>query len=94
MKLKKVRLKDATIVTKTYEIPENVLALILGVEALIDTDKCLPETYMKEANIFLDKLKIMAGIKKTDYGLYAMTKMKHYYEVEYTEEFRNVDDNK
>ena len=90
MKLKSVPEEEATVITKTYEIPENVLRLILGIETLLEANRDLPEEYLKECCIFLNKLKTMAGLKESKYKLYAITQTMYYYKVKYTEEYREV----
>lgn len=49
-------------IIKTYKIPENILTLILGVEALVEQSDTLPIEYKKEGYAFLKKIKEMAGI--------------------------------
>lgn len=50
------------VIVKTYKVPENILTLILAVEALIEQSDTLPIEYKKEGYTFLKKIKTMAGI--------------------------------
>lgn len=54
-------------VTRTYRIQENVLALILGVEVLLEQEPSLPLEYRKEGYKFLKNVKKLAGLEEKEY---------------------------
>ena len=49
--------KEKETVTRTYRVQENVLTLILGVEAFLEQQPALPFEYRKEGYKFLKKIK-------------------------------------
>lgn len=57
-------------VTRTYRVPENILTLILGTEALLEQNVALPLEYRKEGYKFLKKIKTMAGLEEKEYQDY------------------------
>ena len=59
--------KKNEVVTRTYRVQENVLTLILGVEAFLEQQPPLPFEYRKEGYKFLKKIKTMAGLEEKDY---------------------------
>ena len=62
--------KKEKIVTRTYRVEENVLTLILGVEAFLEQQPLLPLEYRKEGYKFLKKIKTMAGFEEVAYKDY------------------------
>ena len=62
--------KKNEVVTRTYRVQENVLTLILGVEAFLEQQPPLPLEYRKEGYKFLKKIKTMAGLEEKDYSDY------------------------
>lgn len=64
---KKEEVKEKEVVTRTYRVQENVLTLILGVEALLEQQPTLPLEYRKEGYEFLKKIKTFAGIEEKKY---------------------------
>lgn len=54
-------------VTRTYRIQENVLALILGVEVLLEQEPSLPLECRKEGYKFLKNVKKLAGLEEKEY---------------------------
>ena len=62
--------KKNEVVTRTYRVQENVLTLILGVEAFLEQQPPLPFEYRKEGYKFLKKIKTMAGLEEKDYLYY------------------------
>ena len=62
--------KKNEVVTRTYRVQENVLTLILGVEAFLEQQPALPFEYRKEGYKFLKKIKTMAGLEEKDYSDY------------------------
>ena len=65
--------KKNEVVTRTYRVQENVLTLILGVEAFLEQQPPLPLEYRKEGYKFLKKIKTMAGLEEKDYFDYNIT---------------------
>lgn len=59
--------KEKETVTRTYRVQENVLTLILGVEAFLEQQPALPFEYRKEGYKFLKNIKTMAGLEEKDY---------------------------
>lgn len=59
--------KKNEVVTRTYRVQENVLTLILGVEAFLEQQPPLPLEYRKEGYKFLKRIKTMAGLEEKDY---------------------------
>lgn len=55
------------VVQRTYRVQENVLTLILGVEAFLEQQPPLPAEYRKEGYKFLKKIKTMAGLEEKAY---------------------------
>ena len=62
--------KKNEVVIRTYRVQENVLTLILGVEAFLEQQPPLPLEYRKEGYKFLKKIKTMAGLEEKDYSDY------------------------
>ena len=64
---KKEVVKEREEVTRTYRVQENVLTLILAVEALLEQQPSLPSEYKVEGYKFLKKIKTLAGIEEKAY---------------------------
>ena len=64
--------KKSEVVQRTYKVQENVLTLILGVEAFLEQQPALPLEYRKEGYKFLKKIKTMAGLEEEAYSDYDM----------------------
>ena len=62
--------KKNEVVIRTYRVQENVLTLILGVEAFLEQQPPLPLEYRKEGYKFLKKIKTMAGLEEKNYSDY------------------------
>ena len=67
--------KKKEVVTRTYRLEENVLALILGVQILLERQQpALPLEYRKAGYEFLKKIQKMAGIEEDGYLDYDIVK--------------------
>lgn len=74
-------------VVKRYEVPEDVLTLILTVENLSENMRSLPANYKKLTRKYINDLKVLAGIEEAKYKDWAITDYKHIVEIEYEKEF-------
>lgn len=72
---------------KRYEVPEDVLTLILTVESLSENMRSLPLEYRKLTRKYVNDMKELVGIEDAKYKKWAITDYKHLVEIEYEKEY-------
>jgi hypothetical protein len=70
-------------ITRKYEVPDDILALILSAETLMESSSNLPKEYRKATYDYIKTLKDLAGINEKEYLDWDIVSYKHIVEVEY-----------
>lgn len=82
MRKKQLPPKEKEHVTRSYLVPEPVLTLALGLEALLE-QQSLPMEYRKVGYECLKKIETMAGLREKKYEDFDIMKYEHQVNIDY-----------
>lgn len=82
MKSRKSSKSEHDVVTRSYNVEDSVLKLILGLEVLAE-QKMLPLEYKKVAYNCLKELEDMAGLREKEYLDYDIVDYKHQVHIDF-----------
>ena len=74
--------KEQKVVTRSYEVEDSVLKLIMGLEVLAEQRR-LPLEYRKVAYECLSKLEDMAGLREKKYLEYDIVDYRHQVNIDF-----------
>lgn len=87
MRKKVLPKKEREHIEKSYLVPEPVLTLALGLEALLE-QQSLPIEYRKVGYDCLKKIETMAGLREKKYDDYDIVKYEHQVNINYEKDRR------